>query len=48
MDKEENYRKAFDTLQRYMENRNNPLSGSEFVKLVDEMFKAYDNLIRSK
>lgn len=43
-DWEARFREAEDNLHRYMEDRRNPLSGPVFFKLVDEMFKAKDDL----
>ena len=40
--KEESYRNAVIALAHYMEDANNPLSGSEYETLKTEMFTAYD------
>ncbi len=37
---EERFRQAFAALQTYMDDRENPLSGPQFVRLVDEFFAA--------
>jgi hypothetical protein len=42
---EERCRQRLAALQAYMENRKNPLSGPQFVKLVDEFFAAKDALV---
>jgi hypothetical protein len=42
---EEQVRRAFADLQAYMENKNNPLSGPQFARLVDEFFRAKDALV---
>lgn len=46
--KEERFRNAEAALHDYMENPDNPLDGAEFVKLVDEMFAAKDDLMQSR
>ena len=45
---EERVRRTFAALHAYMENRNNPLSGPEYVRLVDEFFAAKDALASQK
>jgi hypothetical protein len=45
---EERCRQAYAALQAYMENRNNPLSGLQFVKVVDGFFAAKDALVSAK
>ncbi len=45
---EEQVRRAFAALQDYMDNRNNPLTGPEYVRLVDEFFAAKDALASVK
>ena len=39
---DERYRQAVAALHRYMEVRNNPLGGSEYLKLLNELFDAQD------
>ncbi len=41
---EDRFRMALAALQAYCEDRNNPLAGPRFEKLVNEMFAAMDAL----
>ena len=48
MDNEERYRRAIEALHRYCDRRTNPLSGPEYLKLVDEVFAAKDALTEER
>jgi len=43
-EKEDRFRQTVDALHEYCEDRANPLTGPNFVKLVDEMFAALDDV----
>ncbi len=46
MDKRERWHRAIEALRHYCESPDNPQSGPEFSKLVDEMYAALDDLQR--
>jgi hypothetical protein len=48
MENGERLRKTIDALHAYCENRDNPLSGPRYVKLVEEMFAAQDALVEER
>jgi len=47
-DKERRLRKAIDDLHRYAENLRNPLSGPDFLRLLDELDLARDAKAREE
>ena len=47
-DKEKRLRKAIDDLHRYAENPKNPLNGSAFSELLNELYLARDAMIAAE